>query len=71
MLQNELCRLLETAGKHMFYSLAVLLRLGLIVKEERQLFNPLAVPRVTITSLVRLKRFEPAEPAVAADAAVC
>ena len=60
MLQNELCRLLETAGKHMFYSLAVLLRLGLIVKEERKLFNPLSTPRVTITSLVRLKRFEPA-----------
>ena len=35
VLQNELCRLLETAGKHMFYSLAVLLRLGLVVKEER------------------------------------
>ena len=60
VLQNELCRLLETAGKHLFYSLAVLQRLGLIVKEERKLFNPLAVPRVTITSLVRLKRFEPA-----------
>ena len=44
----------------MFYSLAVLLRLGLIVKEERKLFNPLSTPRVTITSLVRLKRFEPA-----------
>ena len=69
VLQNELCRLLETAGKHLFYSLAVLQRLGLIVKEERKLFNPLAVPRVTITSLVRLKRFEPAEPALASDAA--
>jgi hypothetical protein len=35
VLQNELCKLLETAGKHLFYSLAVLQRLGLIVKEVR------------------------------------
>ena len=68
VLQNELARLLDTAAKHLFYSLSVLQRLGLVVKEERKLSNPLAVPRVTITSLIRLKRFEPAEPARASDA---
>lgn len=33
VLQNELCKLLEVASKHLFYSLAVLQRLGLIVED--------------------------------------
>ncbi len=37
----------------------VLQRLGLVIKEERKIQNPHAHPAVTVTSLVRLSRFQP------------
>ena len=69
VLQNELCRVLDTPSKHLFYNLSVLQRLGLIVKEERKLCTDTAT-RVTITSIVHLTRFKPPVPAIAQDVAI-